>query len=115
MTALFIILGFALIGIGILAHLVRNAPEDPDEGPISEKYDFKIEEYPDQPDSADVCLYIDGCYDSLSYVWKKRDGAWKYGGNRHWAGHAATKEMAIEISKRWLIRDAETRHLTEGL
>lgn len=95
--------------VGILAHAYYNAAEDPTETPPS--FEIKVEER--EAGTADVCLYEDGKYHSMSFVWKKRDGAWKYGGERPWAGHAATREMAIEISKKWLIRDAESLKMEE--
>lgn len=100
MTAFWIITGVLLMCAGILAHLYYNAADDPNQQQPP-AYTFRIEE--GEGGTVDVCLYADGHYHSLTFVWKKRDGAWKYGGDRPWAGHAATKEMAIEISKRWLI------------
>ena len=99
-----VLISFLLAGVCLVACLVVVAPELPE--PHEPSYQFTICEYLGQPDSVDVCLYVNGCYHSLSFVWKKHGGAWKYGGERPWAGHAATKEMAIEISKRWLILDA---------
>lgn len=90
--------------VGILAHAYYNAAEDPAETPPS--FEFEVAELEDG--TVDVCLYVNGHYHSMSFIWKKREGTWKYGGDRPWAEHAATREMAIEISKKWLIRDAES-------
>lgn len=106
MTVFWIITGVLLICAGILAHLYYNAAEDAATTDHVADYTFIIEE--GEGGTVDVCLYAGGHYHSLTFVWKKRDGAWKYGGDRPWAGHTATREMAIEISKKWLIRDAES-------